>query len=55
MVEQTDEEFFAYAEHFEQMVEASQSEEDKVNWLTLAAAWRRKCTDQLNGTYGEPE
>jgi rare lipoprotein A len=25
------------------MAEASQSDEDKANWLTLAAAWRRKC------------
>ena len=36
MVGQTDEEFIANAEHFEQMAEASQSEEDKANWLTLA-------------------
>ena len=36
MVGQTDEEFIADAEHFEQMAEASQSEEDKANWLTLA-------------------
>ena len=39
----TEEEFIAYAEHCEQMAEVPQSEEYKAKWLTLAAAWRRKC------------
>ena len=51
----TEEEFIAYAEHCEQMAEASQSEEDKANWLTLAAAWWRKSAAQPNAREAQPE